>query len=241
MDKERSVSSPISSEGNTFVKKEVNVLGKNVSNLTGTINVDYENLTIQKNIDVNPCTWDELYKRCQINKNGNEILPSDWTDAISAILAEALIFCCIVFKKHNIYKKNTEKIVTKNKTKIAKFWYYCRIEGCKLEGTAILNSSYSIASTNTSKSFHSMFLEDEMKRFGYTSHSVPILCATDCSWPILKCLVESFKQNLLFISLCAIPDKIACQQWDSNPKCRLLPERNALDHSAILEILCAIL
>ena len=48
VDKERSVSSPISSEGNTFVKKEDNVLGKNISNLTGTINVDYENLSIQK-------------------------------------------------------------------------------------------------------------------------------------------------------------------------------------------------
>ena len=47
------------------------------------------------------------------------------------------------------------------------------------------------ASTNTLKSLHSMFLEDEMKRYGYTSHSVPILCTTDWSWPILKCLVES--------------------------------------------------
>ena len=58
VDKERSASSPISSEGNTFVKKEENILGKNISNLTGTINVDYENLTIQKNIsiDVTPRT-----------------------------------------------------------------------------------------------------------------------------------------------------------------------------------------
>ena len=85
IDKERSGSSPISSEGNTFVKKEDNVLGKNISNFTGTIIVDYENLTIQKNIsiDVNPCTWHpKLYNRCQINKNGGEILPSDWTDVI---------------------------------------------------------------------------------------------------------------------------------------------------------------
>ena len=88
-------------------------------------------------INVDPRTWDEFYKRCQINKNGDEILPSDWTGVISTILAKALPFCCIVFKRLKIYKKNTEKIITKNSTKIAKFWYYCIIVGCKLKGTAI--------------------------------------------------------------------------------------------------------
>ena len=46
--------------------------------------------------------WDELYKRCQINKNGDT---PDWTNVISTILAEALPFCCIDFKRHKIYRK----------------------------------------------------------------------------------------------------------------------------------------
>ena len=53
------------------------------------------------------------------------------------------------------------------------------------------------ASFNTPKFVLSTFLEDEKRKCGYRSHSVPLLCTTDCSWPILKCLVSAFnKENL---------------------------------------------
>ena len=53
------------------------------------------------------------------------------------------------------------------------------------------------ASFNTLESVLSTFLEDEKPKYGYRSHSVPLLCTTDCSWPILKCLVSAFnKENL---------------------------------------------
>ena len=53
------------------------------------------------------------------------------------------------------------------------------------------------ATTNTLKSLLLQYLEDEMKRYVYTSHSVPVLCTTDCSWPILKCLVECLNAEKL--------------------------------------------
>ena len=42
-----------------------------------------------------------------------------------------------------------------------------------------------------------LFLEDEKKRYGFMSHSVPLLCTTDCSWPILKCLVQCLNSESL--------------------------------------------
>ena len=53
------------------------------------------------------------------------------------------------------------------------------------------------ASTKTLEFVLTTFLEDEMKRFGYTTHSVPILYTTDCSWPIIKCLVSAFNKETL--------------------------------------------
>ena len=39
------------------------------------------------------------------------------------------------------------------------------------------------------------FLEDEMKRFNYISFSVPLLCTTDFSWPIINSLVEALNNE----------------------------------------------
>ena len=41
------------------------------------------------------------------------------------------------------------------------------------------------------------FLEDEKKKYWYTTYCVPVLCTTDCSWPILKCLVSAFNKETL--------------------------------------------
>ena len=39
------------------------------------------------------------------------------------------------------------------------------------------------------------FLEDEMSRFNYTTHSVPLLCTSDVSWPIIKTFVGVFNNE----------------------------------------------
>ena len=58
------------------------------------------------------------------------------------------------------------------------------------------------STTNTLKFVLSTFLEDETKRYRYTTHSVPILCIADVSWTIIKCLVESFNKETLEQFIC---------------------------------------
>ena len=36
-----------------------------------------------------------------------------------------------------------------------------------------------------------------MRKFNYTTYSVPLLCTTDCSWPIIKCLIGTFNNETL--------------------------------------------
>ena len=59
----------------------------------------------------------------------------------SNALAEALPHCCIYFKRHKLYSNE-------NTGCLAKFWYYCNIEGCELEGTAVLDTSLSLTLCN---------------------------------------------------------------------------------------------
>ena len=78
-------------------------------------------------------TLKDLYARRIINKNNNsETLPPDWTSAFSSALENPLPYCCIHFKRHKLYKE--ESI-------FFKCWYYCKIGGCQLNGTAILDAS----------------------------------------------------------------------------------------------------
>ena len=53
------------------------------------------------------------------------------------------------------------------------------------------------ASFNTLEFVFSNFLEDVKKKYGYRTHIVPILCTTDCSFPILKSLVSAFNKESL--------------------------------------------
>ena len=53
------------------------------------------------------------------------------------------------------------------------------------------------SSFNTLEVVLSTFLEDEKIRYGYTTHSIPVLCTTDCSWPIIKSLISSFNKETL--------------------------------------------
>ena len=43
----------------------------------------------------------------------------------------------------------------------------------------------------------STFVEDEKRRYGYTTHSIPVLCTTDCSWPMIKSFISSFNKETL--------------------------------------------
>ena len=47
-----------------------------------------------------------------------------------------------------------------------------------------------------------MFLEDEKRRYGYLSHSVPHLCTSDCPWPIIKSLLSCFNRESLENYIC---------------------------------------
>ena len=51
------------------------------------------------------------------------------------------------------------------------------------------------ATYNTLKFILSTFLEDEMGKFNYTAYSVPLLCTTDCSLPIIECLISAPKHK----------------------------------------------
>ena len=87
-------------------------------------------------VEINSESWQDIYSRASVNKKGEITLPTDWTDIMSSKLNEVIPSCCIVFKRHNIFKCNSEKL--------GKFWFYCKIEGCKLKGMAILTSDYSL-------------------------------------------------------------------------------------------------
>ena len=50
---------------------------------------------------------------------------------------------------------------------------------------------------NTLKFMLSMFLSVEMKRYNYTTCSVPLLCITDCSWPIIKSRIGASNNETL--------------------------------------------
>ena len=52
-----------------------------------------------------------------------------------------------------------------------------------------------ISTTNTLKFILMRFLEDELKRYNYTTHGVPLLCTTDVSWPIIKSLLGVFNNE----------------------------------------------
>ena len=79
---------------------------------------------------LNPDLWHNLFSKCILRKDGTQKLPTSWTDSISSVMAAAIPSCCINFK---VYKGGEF---------LAKFWYYCTIEGCELKGTASLNSSF---------------------------------------------------------------------------------------------------
>ena len=72
----------------------------------------------------------------------------------------------------------------------------------KTEPVAHLEILTDRSTSNTLQMLLGVFLEDEMKRYGYTTNSVPILCITDVSWPIIKCLIGAFNKESLEDYIC---------------------------------------
>ena len=165
---ENNIVLPLTTPEGDDVKVHVNGKDKNIKNETDSPNTDNESFTVQEHcsIDFDRHTWEDLYKGCQVKQNGDEVLPSSWTDVFANALSEVLPFCCIVFKRHKIYKNDGSKI--------AKFWYYCRTEGCELDGTATLDKSYRVDILNKKlslkhvkgkpKSFQSRYIKGDCRK-----------------------------------------------------------------------------
>ena len=101
-------------------------------------------------------------------------------------------------KKHSLLVVATGTIASKlNEKGIFYFAFLSFNRSLNVEPVPHIELLTDRASFNTLEFVLSTFLEDEKRKYGYRSHSVPLLCTTDCSWPILKCLVGAFnKQNL---------------------------------------------
>ena len=100
--------------------------------------------------------------------------------------------------KHSLRVDATGTIASKlNEKEIFYFAFLSFSRSLNVEPVPHIELLTDRASFNTLEFVLSTFLEDEKRKYGYRSHSVPLLCTTDCSWPILKCLVSAFnKENL---------------------------------------------
>ena len=106
-------------------------------------------------------------------------------------------------KKHCLLVDATGTITLKlNDNKILYFSFVSFDRSLKTEPVPHLEILTDRSTTNTLKFVLSTFLEDETKRYRYTTHSVPILCIADVSWPIIKCLVKYFNKETLEQYIC---------------------------------------
>ena len=111
-------------------------------------------------IKLDEAKWKQLFS----NKN---TLPYKWSKPMESILAQVLPHCCLNFKRRKLYPSNSMYL--------AKFWFYCSIEGCSLNSTAqlsvdrnvvIINKNTSVAHRKgEKKSYRSRFVrgEDRLK------------------------------------------------------------------------------
>ena len=96
-------------------------------------------------------------------------MTSVWADLVAELLSERIPCCDINFKRHKLYAPFNNLV--------AKFWFHCGIEGCSLNGAAVLDHQMYLHVTNASteiehikgkpKSFRSRFLRgDERLKLG---------------------------------------------------------------------------
>ena len=97
---------------------------------------------------------------------------------------------------HSLLVDATGSIVTKKDGKEVFYFSYISYDrSVKTEPVAHIELLTELSTTHTLKFVLSRFLEDEMKRYSYTTFSIPLLCTTDFSWPIIKSLIETFNNE----------------------------------------------
>ena len=69
-----------------------------------------------------------------------KVLPSIWADLVADFLSEIIPSCAI--KRHKLYASSNNLV--------AKVWFHCRIEGCSLNGAAVLDHQMYLHVTNES-------------------------------------------------------------------------------------------
>ena len=121
--------------------------------------------TLEKDfsIEVNGSEWEDLISSCTMNKSKKLLLPPTWSNLVAKFLSNRIPHCSINFKRHKVYASGSNFV--------AKFWFRCGIEGCSLDGTAILDK-YMVLHVNNKytdlkhvkgkrKSFCSRFVKGE--------------------------------------------------------------------------------
>ena len=101
-------------------------------------------------------------------------------------------------KNHSLVVDATGSMVMKmNGTEVFYFAFLSFDRSVKTEPVPHLEILTDRATSATIEYLLASFLEDEKKRYGYTTSSVPILCITDVSWPIIKSLIACFNKETL--------------------------------------------
>ena len=88
------------------------------------------------------------------------VSPSIWADLVADFLSEKNPYCAINFQRYKLYAPSNNLV--------AKLWFHCGIEGCSLNGAAVLDHQMFLHVTNEStemehikgkpKSFRSRFV-----------------------------------------------------------------------------------
>ena len=93
--------------------------------------------TCSVKIEVKQCK--EVYSGCVMNKRNEKILPRTWVNWLAGILADIIPSCNIACKRHKLYAATSENV--------AKCWFNCTNEGCRLHSRAILEIALAFMST----------------------------------------------------------------------------------------------
>ena len=117
----------------------------------------------QFSVKLNESEWQDIYSLCTTNKNKQKVLPRNWVDHVARFLSKRIPHCNIKFKRHKIYSICSNYV--------AKFWLNCGIEGCTLDGNAVLDKNTLLHVNNLStslthtkgkpKSFRSRFIRGD--------------------------------------------------------------------------------
>ena len=125
----------------------------------------------QFSVKLNESEWQDIYSLCTTNNNKQKVLARNWGDHVARFLSKRIPHCKIKFKRH--------KLSSICSNYVAKSWSNCGIEGCSLDGNAVLDKNMLLHVNNlpTSlthtkgkpKSFRSPFIRgDERLKLGKT-------------------------------------------------------------------------